>query len=70
MNYLTMEQIRSKVKQITLKQADYEMAHGLEDELRAEFIQHVRNHPDDPDLGYKAQLVLATKTLDFPRYCA
>ena len=75
----------SKVKQTTMetkeiiealdmirsKTDDPEMAHSLEDELYSQFIDYVANgNATATELAIKAELVLSTQKMDFPRWCA
>ncbi len=56
---------------IAINQAarDPETAHILEDELYHEFILHVATHGDE-NLRNMAMLVLRSKDISFPRWCA
>ncbi len=48
---------------------DPEAAHNLEDALYNEFIRHVATHGDE-NLRNMAMLVLRSKDISFPRWCA
>jgi len=66
---MSKEEIQSRVNAIRESAGDYEHAHGEEDSLREDFIRYVSTL-DIPELAAKAELVLSTSTIDFPRYCA
>lgn len=67
---MTFDDIRGRLGNIKASIGDFEAAHGLEDNLYAEFISYVAGDPNDDDLGEKAKLVLTSEEIDFPRYCA
>lgn len=80
---MTTEEIQNRVDRIKEFQWDVEAAHRAEDNLRRDFIASVAILPqkleeecDDKtkamifDLAAKAQMVLATENIDFPRWCA
>jgi hypothetical protein len=66
---MTIERIEERIAAINASAGDPEVAHGLEDALYAEFIQHIANG-GTKDLREKAKLVLTTVELDFARWCA
>lgn len=66
---MNIDYIKHCVETIKSAQGDCEFAHGMEDELRKQFIQHVADG-DFGELSVMAKEVLKTLDLDFPRYCA
>lgn len=68
---MKLEQIEMRVKDIEDVSGDPEVAHGLEDRLREDFIKYVASLSDHlPQLAEKARLVLTTSDIDFPRWTA
>ena len=73
---MTIDEIRTQIEAIKdAATKDYEWAHILEDDLKADFIEYVATFvgEEDPkldDLARKAFLVSSTKNIDFNRYCA
>ncbi len=63
------EEIQKRIAVIKDSEWDYEVAHGLEDKLREDFIRYVATL-EIPTLAEKAKLILSTEDIDFPRYCA
>lgn len=70
MNVLTLDEIQERVEKIAAFTADYEAAHGLEDQLWHDFIKYVASGIVDEQMAEKARAVLQTTQIDFPRYCA
>ena len=62
------EYIQGKIDEIKKEMDDPEVAHGMEDDLYAEFIEHISKREDS--LGEMAKLVLTTEGLDFSRWFA
>ena len=57
------------VEEIDRRQLDYEAAHSMEDDMRAEVLRHIaQGTANNPQACARA--ALATDHLDFPRYCA
>ena len=67
---MTIQVIQERVDEIAAVTHDDEAAHSREDALRADFIAHVRDNPDDPELRAKAVIVLSTDDMNFARWCA
>lgn len=70
MTTLSLDDIRARLEAIRDVAGDDEVAHGREDSLREEFIEHVRDNPADSKLAEKASLVLSTDEISFARWCA
>lgn len=72
----TMEKLNAQIAQqmvraIDYAQADYEMAHSLEDRLRKDFIEGLaRGLYTEHEAIEIAQIVISTDEMDFPRHCA
>ena len=64
---MNIKQIKGSIQAIKDIQGDYEVAHGMEDDLHIEFINHVAKCEDE-DLRLMALEVLKTSKLTFPRY--
>ncbi len=66
---MTIQEIQKRVDEIAkfTKTASgafaSEVAVEMEDNLRADFIAHVRDNPNDPELRAKAMLVLSVKDI-------
>ena len=73
---MTIQEIQERVDEIAefVKTARpayaSEVAHEMEDDLRADFLAYVRDDPNDPELGAKAALVLSTGEIKFHRWYA
>ena len=67
---MNLTEIEKRVKDIEECIDDYETAHGMEDDLFADFIKHVAHSLVDENLSEMAKAVLKTKKISFPRYCA
>lgn len=69
--FMDINQINERVSDISASVGDYEVAHGLEDKLRRDFIEYVSSSLHaSTELREMAKAVLTTEKLDFPRYCA
>lgn len=66
---MTLEEIEARLEDIERSAKDSEMAHGLEDDLYIDFVQHVAQM-GPPELAEMAKAVLRSQQLDFPRLCA
>lgn len=74
-NQGTLEYWQDKVDTIKECAGDDEGAHGMEDALRAEFIEYVSTVICTSDEKFKrlqqiARVVLSTKDIEFHRWCA
>ena len=73
---MTIQEIQERVDEIaefvktTRPAYASEVAHEMEDDLRADFLAYVRDDPNDPELGAKAALVLSTSEIEFHRWYA
>ncbi len=69
MHIETIEDIENVVAKITEAHGDAEVAHSLEDDLYESVLRRIADGPKGTakELAYAA---LATKELDFPRWCA
>jgi len=67
---MTRDDINKRVQMIADSKGDYEVAHGLEDGLRDDFIAYIASLDLLPALAEKAKIVLSTNAMEFPRYCA
>ena len=73
---MTIQEIQERVDEIaefvktTRPAYASEVAHEMEDDLRADFLAYVRDDPNDPELGAKAALVLSTGEIKFHRWYA
>ena len=67
---MTTQEIQEKIKEIEAASGDPERAHRLEDGLFIDFIGHVSNKPQDPNLHLKAEEVLKSLELIFERWYA
>lgn len=65
---MTLEEINLRVRRIQRIKADDEVAHSEEDKLWGDFIAYVATL--DIPLAAKAKAVLATKNINFSRWCA
>ena len=65
---MTTETALMRVKAIRDVQNDDERAHGLEDQLRADFIQAIA--ASDHPMADVARIVLTTAGIEFSRWCA
>ena len=67
---MTEKEIKKRIKKIEKISSDCgdEVAHGLEDELREEFIKYIADY-GDMHLVEKAKLVLSTNDIEFARWC-
>jgi hypothetical protein len=61
---LTLELVRARVAEIAACRHDDEVAHSLEDKLRADVLRALA--PREP----LAAAALETETIDFSRWCA
>ncbi len=66
---MNLSDIEAEVARIERSNGDYEIAHGMEDKLREEFISFVAAHGPEP-FNVLAAAILKTADIDFPRYCA
>ena len=67
---MTKELIESALEEIRkAASGDYEAAHGWEDRLFLEFIEHVAESGPE-DLAEMARLVLTSGEIEFARHCA
>ena len=67
---MTIQEIQERVDEIAefakktpSRWSAVETAQEMEDNLRADFIAHVRDNPNDPELRAKAMLVLSVKDI-------
>ena len=73
---MTIQEIQERVDEIaefvktTRPAYASEVAHEMEDDLRADFLAYVRDNPTDPELGAKTALVLSTSEIKFHRWYA
>lgn len=70
---LSFEEINRRVAEIDARKADPETAHALEDDLYREFVEYVASLLDlNPyhSLAQKAQCILQTQSIEFPRWTA
>lgn len=65
---MTIEEINERVAKIRESSWDDEVAHGMEDSLREDFIKYVATL--DIPLAAKAKSVLETSEMKFNRWCA
>lgn len=65
---MTTKEIQKRLDLINSLARDPEAAHCEEDGLYYEFIVGLSN--ENTDLGRKAKLVLETRKIKFPRWCA
>ena len=63
---MTCKQIQNAIDAIRLVA---EVAHSKEDILMEDFIRYIANG-GKKDLRKKAQIILKSTEIDFPRYCA
>lgn len=62
--------VQQRVQGIAEVARDYERAHGLEDDLFAEVLEHIAQTSTDPRARALAGAALRTRTIQFDRYCA
>jgi hypothetical protein len=67
---MSTDAIKILIQQIRDVSGDDESAHGMEDNLRTQFLAYVATDPNDDDLGEKAKLILSTNEIEFERWCA
>lgn len=68
---MTMDQIQKRIDEIKHHNGDDEAQHGLEDDLRADFLKYVADWGYcDHHISAKARLVLTTSKMSFARHCA
>ena len=67
---MTLEEIRWRVGQIEASKRDYEKAHGMEDDLYANFIKYIASLKNCHGLPAMAKELLKTQDISFVRYCA
>lgn len=66
---MTIEEIRKRIAEIDSMSGDPEMAHGMEDDLRADFIKYIAKNGHDP-FAAMASEILKTDDMNFPRWYA
>ena len=70
---MTIHDINLHIQAIHEEIGDYETQHRLEDRLYLAFVEYVASLKDkafDKELFDKAQAVLKTRDIRFPRHCA
>lgn len=70
---MTLADITERVANIEACKGDCEAAHGMEDDLRADFLAAIRDNAvplSFSELREMAAAVLTTSDIKFPRYCA
>lgn len=67
---MSIEEIEAKLEEIKANSGDAEVAHISEDELREEFIKYVASLTELPSLSAKAEKILSSNEIEFPRWCA
>lgn len=67
---MTLEEIRWHVGRIEASKRDFEKAHGMEDDLYADFIKYIASLKNCHGLPEMAKEVLKTQDINFVRYCA
>ena len=68
---MTREDIKVRLAKIHDSQGDDEVAHSLEDDLRADFLNSIAvGAVPLEDIQDLAALVLTSRELDFERWCA
>jgi len=66
---MNLEKIKEEISAIKRQAADDpETAHSLEDNLYFDFVKFVAQRKDK--IGKFAQVILKTKRISFPRWCA
>jgi hypothetical protein len=71
MEVKTVEDAQQIVARIGVRAADWESAHGLEDELYVAVLQAIASGRLFGDEAVElAQAALKSKQFDFPRYCS
>jgi len=66
---MDLEYITRELAKIEAMKGDYEMAHSVEDALRAKFIAHVAK-VGPPELALMANELLESDNIVFDRHCA
>ncbi len=67
---MSIDRITNALENIKEIADDPERAHVAQDELYKEFVEHVRDRPNDPDLSRKAWLILTVEDIEFSRWYA
>jgi phosphosulfolactate phosphohydrolase-like enzyme len=68
---MTTEEVQARIAEIVKSANDPEMAHTLEDTLYAEFIAAVASGAVRGKAAqHMAALILTTRDIEFPRWCA
>jgi hypothetical protein len=69
---MTRQEIETRIEHIREFAGDDETAHGLEDDLRRDFLKAIASGEIDIrwDMAELAALVLTTDDIDFERWCA
>ena len=66
--FMTISEVRVRVKEVAKLSTDHERAHSAEDQLYLDVLRAIaEGHPDAARL---ARAALATQLFVFPRYCA
>jgi hypothetical protein len=65
---MKVKDVIERVKAIELASGDCEIAHSMEDSLWGDVLQAIAQGAPHGDL--LAEAVLATRNIEFPRYCA
>lgn len=65
---MTTLEIKKRITEIVNERRDDEVAHSLEDDLRADFIEFIAN--SDCKYSGMAKEVMNTKYICFARWCA
>lgn len=66
---MTPDLVRSRIADIAASAGDFEAAHGMEDDLRADVLNAIATW-DIEDGIECARLAMTTSDIEFPRYCA
>lgn len=66
---LTLKEVEQAIEEIKLMKDDYEKAHAMEDELRANILEHIATNYIG-EVAAIASLGLSTRNIEFERWCA
>lgn len=67
---MTTEEIQKRLDDIRASSGDSEIAHGMDDRLRADFIKYIATFDSLPSLAAKARMILTTDDMQFERWTA
>jgi hypothetical protein len=66
---MSIDEVQKRISEIRELKHDAESAHAFEDDLYADFVRWV-SQAGTTEQRHIAHLILETKLIDFPRWCA